>query len=322
MKGDVVLADELEKLHVFRVFPPRFPLRRQGRGYGYVADGGVEPDIEDLVFIALFRDRDSPLQVPGYGPFLEAVPDPGVGHLNSIAGPETLDRSLGHPVLEFRKYGGKIEIEVMGLPHLGFRAAGTAAGFYQVRRVKQFAAVFALISPGIIISAVGTGSPDKAIRQKALTARTVELFDAAFFYVALPVAAPEDGLDNIGLFRGGSAAELVKGDVEPFVDIVVDNKIAVAQLLGRDSFLQCPGLGGGSVLIGSADVEGFVALEPAETGKNVRRQNLYKVAEMGNIINIGQRRGDQSLLHSSSLYGIIAAVARERGYPKLPGDLP
>ena len=48
---------------------------------GDVADGRIEPHIEDLVLIARPRDLCAPLQVPGDAPQLQTIPHPCIGGL-------------------------------------------------------------------------------------------------------------------------------------------------------------------------------------------------------------------------------------------------
>ncbi len=190
---------------------------------------------------------------------------------------------------------------MMGCSQLGLGSAAAAAGLDQLRRIKQFAAVLALIAPGLLITAVWTYSPHKTVRQETLARGAVELFDTPLVYIARRVAGREDRLYYLCLLFGGGTSELVEGDIEPFIDLVMHDEVAVAKLLGAYPLLQRAGLGGCTILVGPADIEGLVAPQPAETGENVRRENLNQVSEVGYIVDIGQSRGDQSLLHSLPL---------------------
>ena len=63
---------------------------------------------------------------------------------------------------------------------------------------------------------------------------------------------PEEHLlSDLGLLRGRGAAKDVEADVEPLVDVPVDDVVLVAELLGGDLFYERPRLGRGSVLVGS-----------------------------------------------------------------------
>ena len=109
----------------------------------------------------------------------------------------------------------------------------------------------------------------------------------------------EDVLDDLGLQRGAGAPEVVERDVEPLVDVAVDGVVAVAELARAHPLLQRPRLGGRAVFVGAADVEGLIPLGAAESGKYIGREHLGKVAEVGDVVHIGERAGDQSLFHTA-----------------------
>ena len=76
VKRDVVLAHELNQLHIIGVLPPRLPVANIIGSDTDVADGSVKPDIEDLVLIAGAGNRCAPLQVTGDASDLESIPHP------------------------------------------------------------------------------------------------------------------------------------------------------------------------------------------------------------------------------------------------------
>ncbi len=65
MEGCVILAHELNKLHLVAVFilPPFLPVRGQVGRYREITDWCVEPDIEDFLFEFLKRYLDSPFEI-------------------------------------------------------------------------------------------------------------------------------------------------------------------------------------------------------------------------------------------------------------------
>lgn len=69
------------------------------------------------------------------------------------------------------------------------------------------------------------------------------------------VKSQENILCNLGLLLSGGAAKLVKVNLHPFVALLVDRVVLVAQLLAGHSISQCLGLGSSSVLVSAADVE-------------------------------------------------------------------
>ena len=97
MKRDVVLADELEQLHLVPVLPPRFPLVGVIRGDRDVSDRRIEPDVDHLLLEAFDRHRDAPLEVARDRSFFQTVANPGVGHLERVLCPPASHRRLAHP---------------------------------------------------------------------------------------------------------------------------------------------------------------------------------------------------------------------------------
>src|SRR5690554_5595120 len=114
MEGDIVFPDKLEELHLFSVLPPIAPIIGVVGCNRDVTYGGIKPDVENLIFIPLLRDRNPPLEVAGYGSLSKAVPYPRLGSLDCISGPKAFNRSLIHPLLKKREGFGEINIEVFG----------------------------------------------------------------------------------------------------------------------------------------------------------------------------------------------------------------
>ena len=69
-------------------------------GNGNIADGRVEPYIENLVFIAGLGYGYAPLEVAGNGAFPKAVADPCLGYLHGIVRPEPFLAGNMYPVLK------------------------------------------------------------------------------------------------------------------------------------------------------------------------------------------------------------------------------
>ncbi len=296
MERDVVLADELEKLHAFRVLPPRFPVPGVAGGDRDVADGRVEPDVEDLALEPLLGHRDSPGQVARDGALLEPVADPGLGHLLRVVRPGALTRRLLLPGLEEGQDLGKVEVQVRRLLQDRRLSAEVAAGILQVRRIEKLAAVVALVAARVLRPAVRAGAVDVAVGQEARVILAVELLPGFFRDEAVRVEPVEDRLGDLRVRRRRRAAEPVEGDPEPGVRVGVDCVIAVAQLAGRGLFLDRPGLGGRAVLVRAADVECVVPALPARAGEHVRGKHLEQRAQVRDIVDVREGRGDQSSL--------------------------
>jgi len=80
-----------------------------------VADRRVEPDIEDLAFIALMRDRDTPIEVSGDGAGLEPLLEPRIRGRERVLGPGSGQGLVGDPGLQLRLEFRQVEEEVLGL---------------------------------------------------------------------------------------------------------------------------------------------------------------------------------------------------------------
>ena len=57
------------------------------------------------------------------------------------------------------------------------------------------------------------------------------------------------------MLRGGGPAEFIEGYVEPLINFIMDGKIPVAEFPGGNPLLQGSGFRGGTVFIGSADID-------------------------------------------------------------------
>ena len=80
MERYVVLAHELVQLDILGVLPPLLPILGVSGSDGGVTNGGIEPDIEDLVLPARQRHRGTPFEVTGDATQLEALLEPGLGN--------------------------------------------------------------------------------------------------------------------------------------------------------------------------------------------------------------------------------------------------
>ena len=104
----------------------------------------------------------------------------------------------------------------------------------------------------------------------------------------------ENCLADFCLFRSGRPPKLVKLYVEPLVDLVMDNMVLVADLLGRALLLQGLGLGGRPVLVGAAYVDGVVPPQPAVPREHVGAEHAADdVPQVRDVVDIGQSAGDE-----------------------------
>ena len=87
MEDDVVLSDKMHELGIFR-FPPCLPcLWKKFLSIGDISDRCVKPYIKHLALRALYRHRDTPVQVTADCARLEASVDPALALAIDIASP-------------------------------------------------------------------------------------------------------------------------------------------------------------------------------------------------------------------------------------------
>ena len=111
----------------------------------------------------------------------------------------------------------------------------------------------ALVSSCILVGAQRALSLDKAIGQEGVVCFAVRLGCFLLFQETVFVKFCEDVLGDLGLLGGGSAAKNVEANIEPFVDLCVQLVVLVAELFRCALLLDSLGLGGSSILVGSAD---------------------------------------------------------------------
>lgn len=98
----------------------------------------------------------------------------------------------------------------------------------------------------------------------------------------------------VGGAPGGCAAKLVKVDLEPVVDLLVDGVVLVADLLTREAFLEGLGLGGRAVLVGTAHEDRVVPPRTAVARVDIGGEHAADdVAEVGNVVDVRQRGRDE-----------------------------
>lgn len=131
-----------------------------------------------------------------------------------------------------------------------------APGLLEVKRIKQVSTLVALIASCVLVATERALSLDEAVSQESLMGLAVWLDSRSLLEEAVLVELGEDVLCDLGLLVGGSPAEDVEANVEPFIDLCVQLVILVAELLWCALFLDSLGLGCRAVLVCSADEEG------------------------------------------------------------------
>ena len=202
VEGNVVLAHELHQTDFLGVAPPLLPLLGVVSGDTDIADGGVEPHVEHLVFVALQRHGGSPLQIAGDAARLETVVDPAVGDVDGVGRPAVLDGGLSHPLLELLSLLGQVEEEVLGgaLLHYVSRTSLLADGVLQLGGVQEVAALITLITSGLFVAADRTHSLNETISKETIALVAVDLLDFLLHQLVFFIQTLENALGNDSLF--------------------------------------------------------------------------------------------------------------------------
>lgn len=84
------------------------------------------------------------------------------------------------------------------------------------------------------------------------------------------------------------SSEVVKRNIEPFVNCLVDLMVLITNLFGSGLFSQGLDLAGSAVLISPADVEDVVAHESGVPGVDVcGKDSPDDVSQVGLIVDVG-----------------------------------
>merc|ERR1719210_1863011 len=105
---------------------------------------------------------------------------------------------------------------------------------------------------------------------------------------------PEDLLHRFCLLRLAGTPEMVEGNSEPLVDVLMHDMVFVAYLPGAEALLERFGLSCRPILVGAAYVDGSVAPRPAVTCVHICREHTTDyVSKMRHIVHIRQRGGNE-----------------------------
>ena len=272
MEGDIVLAHELVELYILGVLPPlQIVVWEILLGDADIADRGVEPDVEDFLLVVFERDLGAPLEVSGDASAFESLFEPGLSDLASVQLPLSLLRDSVEEGGELGLEGAQLEEQVGA--HLLLRR-GVAQGAqrrHQLSRVQKLAAFVALVALRIRVRAEGAHSSHVAIREEHVAGVAPDLHHALLLQHVLLVESQEDILGDLGLARGTGASEVVEVDVEPLVNLLMQNIVLVANLLTCQSLLPSLYLGRCSVLISPTYIKTVMSLLSAKSTVHVRR---------------------------------------------------
>lgn len=125
-----------------------------------------------------------------------------------------------------------------------------------------------------------------------------KLFNGLGNDIAILLKIEKNGLGNLRMFRRRGSAEFIEGNSKPGINVAMNSVESVAELFGADMLLKGFGFRGCAIFIGTADIEGFIAPRTAKTRKNIGRQYLDQVAEVGYVIHIRKGGCNESSFHA------------------------
>lgn len=103
--------------------------------------------------------------------------------------------------------------------------------------------------------------------------RAVQLKHSLLHQQVALMQSQENVLCDLGLLLSGGTAKLVKVNLHPFVALLVDRVVLVAQLLAGHSIGQGFGLGSSTVLVSTADVKSIDVANAAVSGVITNTKN-------------------------------------------------
>ena len=308
VEGDVVLAHELDVADILGPLvqtPPVAPAVsgriRPFLGRADIFDGGVEPDVEDLVLHARTREavlghRHAPGQVAGDAPVNQTLVQMLVGDGFGQGLPAAL---AVDPGADFRLDLRLQQIEMARVAHLQVpRPRHRRIGIDQVGRIQQPPAVVALIPARADVAAMGARPLDIAVGQEPGVVDGVD-------HPIHPLLDQAVLLQRLGEMLGQAMVLRVRRPAEPVVaepERLARRLLNLVLLVAIGPHVLTGGGGGqlgwGAVLVGGADVEHLISLRPLEPRPDVGRQHRPRqIPQVLDAIDVGQRRGDEDAGH-------------------------
>ncbi len=98
---------------------------------------------------------------------------------------------------------------------------------------------------------------------------TVKLLNLRRANISGSVHFLEDILYDLGLFWTTSSPKMVEIDLKPAVDVSMNHMVSITEFTRIHTLLECPGLTGGTIFVGTADIQCFVTLGTAKAGETV-----------------------------------------------------
>ena len=227
MKRHVIFAHKLGIGHVLRSFicaPPAFPIAAFSGILPFlcssnVFDGGIKPDVKDLIFhsrprLCTFSYRNTPVKIARDAPVLKPIPviKPFFGDRSCQHGPISF---AVNPCLQLIAHLALGQIKVFGFPFFQIcRTRDGGAWINQIGWIKLFGAIVALIPTCVFEAAVWTGALYVTIWEITAVRGGIHLF---FSHLADQSSLRQPAREMLGqsmVLSAGGAAKVVKGQTK------------------------------------------------------------------------------------------------------------
>ena len=291
----VVFAYEVHQLGV-RALPPFLPVvGEELHGIGDVADGSVEPDVEDLALSTLHGHWHTPVEIARDGAGLQATVQPAL-HLAIDIGTPLL-MALEYPFAEPGFIILQGQIPVGGLLLDGGRAAQLGVGIDKFLGAEGGAALLALVAVGVLVAALGASAHDVAVCKEGLGFGVVVLLALLGHELTFVVELTEELRCVLSMDGRRSAPVNVEVDSQRLETVAYYLMVFVHYVLRTASLLPRLYGDGHSVLIAPAHIQHILAAHPQIPYINIRRHiHARKVSDMHGTVGVWQRTGHKGSL--------------------------
>ena len=295
MEHDIVLSYEVHQLGI-GALPPLLPIVRQELdGIGDIADGSVEPHIEDLALGAFHGHGDAPVEVAGHGARLQASVKPTLYLTVDIGTPFLV--AFQYPFTEPGLIVLQGKIPVGGLFLYRLCAAQFGMWVDELFRAEGGSAFLALVAVGILVAAFGTGAHYVTVGEEGLRLRIVVLFAFLRDELALIVKLAEELRCILLVNLRRSAAVDIEIDAQGLEAVAYYAVILVHYVLRSAALLAGLDGDGHAVLVAAAHIQHILSAKTEIPHINVSRDvHSGKMPDMHRAVGIGQRTSHQGSL--------------------------
>jgi len=158
---------------------------------------------------------------------------------------------------------------MLGLANFRCCITSCALGLDQLDSINEFTTAVALVPLCVMVVAHWALTTNESVSKESRALKAVLLINDLFKGVALLLEIIEDCLSNFGLFVSTSTAEVIKVNVKPIIDLLVESIVLGTYLFRGLSFLLSFGFGSGTVLVSPTNKESVVACEASISSVNI-----------------------------------------------------